>query len=381
MKYVADRFKSIKPSLTLDADAISKYTDLVDLSIGDTDFITDSRIIDAAMADAKKGYTKYGFPKGDPELIGAICSAWEEDFHQKVHPDQVIVTASSCLGMAELLTAILNPGDEVIVPAPYFAVYKQQIEMPGGICIEVPSCKEEGFHLNEDRLRAAITPKTRAIIINNPCNPTGIVYNRTDLMLIAQIALQYDLLILADEIYTRYVFDGPFIPMRTLPDIADHVVTLNSFSKNFMMTGWRVGYIIGPEEIIRTVDMINGGMIYTAPSVSQRAAIHALSMRDDIEKKYVAKYRERLNYAADRIENIPYMTLTRPGGTFYLFPGISSTGLSSAAFCKRILTDAHVLASPGHVFGSCGEGHIRLTVTQPMEKLEAAFDRLEKLKF
>ena len=381
MRTIADRFKRRAPALALDADALARYDDIVDLSIGDTDFTTDGRIIDAAMRDAKRGYTRYGFPQGDPELIDAVCLSWKEDYGEVVRPEEVLVTGSSCLGMAQALMAILNPGEEVIVLAPYFGVYRQQIELAGGVCVEVPSYEEENYRLNAERLRAAITPKTRAIILNNPCNPTGAAYTREDLQLLCKLAQTYDLLLLAAEIYTRYVFEGEFIPLRTLPGIRERVITLNSFSKNFMMTGWRVGVTIALPEIREAIQSISGGLIYTAPSVGQRAAIEALRLREDIFRQYVLHYKERMAYAAARVADIPYMTLSRPAGTFYLFPGIKATGLSSTEFVARALEGAHVLMSPGNAFGACGEGHVRLALTRPMEELAAAFDRLQRLQF
>ena len=380
MKTIADRFAGKRAGLSLDADAVSRYPDLVDLSIGDTDFVTDARIIDAAMRDAKAGYTRYGFPQGDPELIDAIRAAWKEDFGEDVSREEILITASSCLGMAQLLIALLNPGDEVIVLAPYFALYRQQIEMAGGVCVEVP-CREEDYGPDAGAIRAAVTPRTRAIIVNNPCNPTGAAYSREDLLQIAAVAEEYDLLILSDEIYTRYVFEGEFIPMRTLPGMRERVVTLNSFSKNFMMTGWRVGCLIALPEIRSAVQYVNGAMIYTAPSVSQRAAIEALRLRRDVERLYVARYGERVVYAADRLAALPWVRLSRPRGTFYLFPDISKTGLSAADFCAEALRQAHVLMSPGDAFGTGGAGHVRIAVTQPMEKLREGFDRLQGMKF
>ena len=381
MSYVAERFLHRGAALSLDADALSRYDDLIDLSIGDTDFITDRRIIDAAYRDACAGATRYGFPQGDPELISAVQKAWKEDFGQDIPKNQLVVTASSCLGMALALMAILNPGDEVIVLAPYFAVYKQQIELAGGVCVEVGSKEENDWGLNAEALQKAVTPRTRAIIFNNPTNPTGAAYTRADMELLAKISKENDLLILADEIYTRYLFEGTFTPMRTLDGMEGRTVTLNSFSKNFMMTGWRVGYIIAPSEIVSAIGFINGGMIYTAPSVSQRAAVKALTLRDDIQRIYISQFRDRVYYAADRIQNIPYMTLSRPKGTFYLFPGIRKTGLTSAEFCKAALEKAHVLVSSGAAFGKAGEGYFRIACTADMNALKEAFDRLEKLNF
>ena len=381
MNYIADRFAGLSDGLALDAEAVRRYPDLIDLSIGDTDFITDSRIIDAAMADARRGYTRYGFPQGDPELIDAVCKAWAEDFGQAVSPDEVMVTASSCLGMALVCMAVLNPGDEVLVPAPYFSVYRQQIEMAGGCCIEVPTYEQDGYQVREDLLRQAVSPRTRALILNNPNNPTGAAYSADTLMRIGNFAREYDLLIIADEIYTRYLYEGEFIPMRTLPGLKDRVITLNSFSKNFMMTGWRGGVLIAPPVLRQVVQSINGAMIYTAPSVSQRAALEALKWRDEIQRDVISQYRHRMDVLSERIAGIPWMTLCKPRGTFYLFPGIEKTGLTDTAFCQMALEKAHVLLSPGHLFGSCGQGHIRIAATQPLPRLEEAMDRLSALSF
>lgn len=380
MRTIADRFRNASAALTLDADAVSRYPDLVDLSIGDTDFTTDSRVIDAALRDARAGYTRYGFPQGDPELIGAIQSAWKEDYGIGLSRDEILITASSCMGMTQLLFALLNPRDEVIVLSPYFAVYREQIALAGGVCVEVP-CREEDYGPDPESIRAAITERTRAVIVNNPCNPTGALYSRGDLEGLAEIAREYDLLLLSDEIYTRYAFGGEFIPLLSLPGMRERVITLSSFSKNFMMTGWRIGFIIAPPQIRRAAQGIGGAMIYTAPSVSQRAAIEALRLREEIEKLYVSQYESRLRYAADRIDEIPCMRLLRPKGAFYLFPDIRNTGLDARAFCREALTRAHVLMSPGDAFGKAGAGHVRIAVTQPMEKLAAAFDRLCALRF
>lgn len=380
--YVAKRFQTASgPVLSLDTAALAKYNDIIDLSIGDTDFVTDTAIIDAAFHDAKNGYTHYGDPKGDKELISAICQAWEEDYGQKLCEDNVLITASSCLGMALAMMAILDAGDEVIVFSPYFSPYRSQIELAGGVCVEVPTYAEEEYVIDPARLRAAITPKTKAIIVNNPTNPTGMGYDARALKLIADVAQEYDLLIAADEIYTTYLFEGDFVPLRTLPNMAERVITLNSFSKNYMMTGWRVGAVIAQPEILRAMSQINGAMIYTTPSISQRAALKALQERHRIKETYVSAYRDRILYSADRLSNIPYLSLVRPKGTFYLFPGVEKTGLTSGEFCARLLEEAHILVSPGDVFGSTGKQHFRIACTVGIDKLKTAYDRMEKLHF
>ena len=379
--YVAKRFQSAASGLTLDTAALAKYSDVIDLSIGDTDFITDEAIIDAAFRDAKRGHTHYGDPHGDRELIDAVCTAWQEDFSQPLAPDHVLITASSCLGMALVMMAILDPGDEVIVFSPYFPMYRSQIELPGGVCVDVPTYAEEGYAIDEARLRAAITPKTKAIIFNNPTNPTGMAYGRETLELLARVAQEYDLLIAADEIYTTYLFEGSYVPLRTLPDMAERTITLNSFSKNFMMTGWRVGTAIAEPEILAAMHTINGALIYSAPSISQRAAIAALHMRSAVREAYISAYRDRIFYSIERLQNIPYLTLTPPKGTFYLFPGVEKTGLSAPEFCKELLSRAHVLATPGDAFGQTGRNHFRIACTVDIAQLKEAYDRMESLTF
>lgn len=377
--HIAERFQHYSGGLSLDTEALKRYPDVIDLSIGDTDFTTDRRIIDAAFADACAGYTHYGDPKGDPELISAIRRAWKEDFGQDVSEQEVLVTTSSCIGMSQALMGILNPGDEVIVFGPYFADYASQAALAGGRAVEVPTCEADAYRPQEDALRRAITPKTCAMIVNTPCNPTGAAYDMDTLQMLARVAQEYDLLILADEIYTRYLYDGEFIPMRTLPGMADRTVTLNSFSKNFLMTGWRVGYIIAHPELIRVFKAVNDALTYAAPSISQRAAIKALSIRDEIAEAYITKYRDRVFYASDCIEKIPYLTLLRPRGTFYLFPGIQKTGMDDRTFASFLLEKAHVLVSPGCAFGKAGEGHFRIACTVSRDKLEEAMKRLAAL--
>lgn len=380
--YIAKRFQNDGGTgLTLNTAALEKYSDIIDLSIGDTDFTTDEAIIDAAFRDARAGYTHYGAPRGDAELIAACCRAWEEDFGQKLDRDHVVVTASSCMGMALSMMAILDPGDEVIVFAPYFSMYKKQVELAGGVCVEVPTYAEEDYAIDAERLRAAITPKTKAIIFNNPTNPSGMAYDKAALNLIADVAKEYDLIVAADEIYTTYLFEGSYVPMRTLPGMAERTITLNSFSKNYLMTGWRVGVMIAEPELLSVVVKLAGAYIYTAPSISQRAAIEALKNRARIRETYVNAYRDRIFYSADRIEKIPYLSLVRPKGTFYLFPGVEKTGLSAPEFCDALLERAHVLVTPGDAFGTSGKGHFRIACTVGIDKLKEAFDRMEKLTF
>ena len=365
------------------ADAMQKeaWPDLIDLSIGDTDFVTDERITRAAMADALAGHTHYTDPQGDPELIDAIREDYASRFSMPLQREEVFVSASSCLGMSLALMAVLDPGDEVLLFSPYFFPYKEQVELAGGVPVEVPTREEDGWAIDPAQLEAAIGPRTRALILNNPCNPTGAAYGMDTYEAVAQAARQHDLVVLVDEIYTDYMYDLPFVPFRGMPDMAQRTITLNSFSKNYIMTGWRVGCIIAPPAVIRTVQAINENLVYSAPSVSQRAALHALRLRHEIGTTYTDAYKERVFYAAQRINAIPKLSVRPPQGTFYLFMNIQATGLTSAQFCQTVRQQAHVAMVPGSAFGKSGEGYVRIACTVSQEKLAQAFDRIAVLTF
>lgn len=362
-------------------DLAAGYDDLINLSIGDTDFTTDERIIHAAMSDALAGHTHYTNSQGDPELIAEIQTYYQEKYQMPVAKEEIFITASSCFGMELALTAILDAGDEVLLFAPYFSPYKDQVRLACGVAVEVPTYEEDGFAIRREALEAAITPKTKALILNNPCNPTGAAYDMDCYRMLAEVAKEHDLFILADEIYTDYMYQFPFVPIRSVPGLADRVITLNSFSKNFIMTGWRVGYIIAQPKLIRAVKAINESMVYAAPAPSQRAAIAALRLRGEIGETYTSAYRRRVFLAAKRINAIDKLSVREPGGTFYLFMNIRQTGLTSAEFCDKLLREAHIVVIPGSAFGEAGEGYVRIACTVSEDALNEAFDRMAKLAF
>ena len=377
--YTAMRFRDRSGALTLNTAALEKYHDIIDLSIGDVDHVTDSEIIDAAFRDAKAGYTHYGAPKGDKELIQAVCDSWQEDHGQKIGPENVLITASACLGLAQVILAITDPGDEILLLSPYFTLYRQQIRLAGGVPVEVPTYPEDGYSPKMERIEAAITEKTKAIIINNPTNPTGKVYTREELTVIAEIAKKHDLLVIADEVYTCYVYEGEYVPVRTLPGMEDRTVTVTSFSKNFFMTGWRIGFFIASPEIVNTANMVQGMLVYSAPSISQRAAIKALTLRKRVQETDAKLFKERVLYATERIQKLPYLDLCAPRGAFYLFPSAHEKGITSKQICDSLLEQAHVLVSPGSVFGETGQGHVRIACTVEVPVLKEAFDRMERI--
>mgnify|MGYP002290679989 CR=1 FL=1 len=379
---LSERTASFTDSVIRRMTRVSLKYGAVNLSQGFPDFEPPQAILERLAQVAREGPHQYSVTWGAQNFREALARKQSRYMGRTIDPDkEIVATCGSTEAMMCAMMTVANPGDKVIVFSPYFSLYRNQIELAGGVCVEVPTYAEEGWAVDETRLRAAITPKTKAIIFNNPCNPTGMGYERKTLELLGRVAEEHDLLIAADETYTTYLYEGEFIPIRTLPGLAKRVITLNSFSKNFLMTGWRVGAIIAEPELLRAMNDVNNCLIYTAPSISQRAAIKALSIREDIRKNYVSAYRDRIFYAADRIEKIPYLSLVRPKGTFYLFPGIEKTGLSDTEFCKALLERAHIMVSPGGVFGSTGAHCFRIACTVGLDHLKEAFDRMEKLSF
>ncbi len=355
--------------------------DLINLSIGDPDLTTNPLIIEQAMKDAFAGHTKYTHARGDLELRKAIADFYSEDYGMAVQDEEIFVTAGALHAMHLVLEAILDDGDEVIVQAPYFASYLQQITLSRGIAVELPSFEEDGFQIDFERLEALTNARTRAFILNTPCNPTGCIISAENMRRLIAYAQTHNILIVADDVYTALSFTEPFRPIAALDDGMEHVITLNSFSKNFTMTGWRLGCIVAHADLIRTVRHINENIVYSAPSVSQRAGIYALRHRGELLPPLVEEYRKRVDYAARRMNALPNMSvLYPPQGTFYLFPNIKKTGLSSVEVSRAMLKEAHVLALPGSGFGACAEGYLRVCCTVNLERLQTAFDRLEKME-
>lgn len=382
-RFIAKRYWKDQSTAMGKSDEMAKsFNDVINLSLGDPDLITDDIIIDGAFKDAKAGHTKYTDFRGDPELREEICRYYKEEYAMDVEDEEVFVCASACLGMYLALEAITDPGDEVILQAPYFTPYPQQVELAGGIPVELATYEEDDFQICIDRLESLITERTKALVINSPSNPTGNCLTVETMEKIAEIAEKHDLIVIADDIYTSFSYRNPFVPFASLPGMRARTITLNSFSKNFTMTGWRVGNIIAPDYIIKTIQQINENVVFTAPSVSQRAAIYALRHRAEIQPAMIEEYRSRMFYAAERINEIPKLSvLYPPKGSFYLFVNIKETGLTSEEAADRILEEAHVLTLPGNAFGSCGEGYLRIACTVDKKTLGEAFDRIAAIRF
>lgn len=380
-KFIAKRYWKDQSTAMGKTDVLAKsFNDVINLSLGDPDLITHDLIIEKAFEDAKAGHTKYTDFRGDPELRQEIVKFYKEEYDMDVKDEEVFVCTSACLGMYLAMEAILDDGDEVIIQGPYFTPYPQQVELAGGVPVELPTYEEEDFQINMERLESLITERTKALVINTPSNPTGNCLSVETMKKIGAIAEKYDLVVVADDIYTSFSYQEPFVPFASLPGMRERTIILNSFSKNFTMTGWRIGNIIAPDCIIKTIQQINENLVFTAPSISQRAAIHALRHRREIQPAMVEEYRSRVFYAAERIREIPKLSVIYPPkGTFYLFVNIKETGLTSAEASEMILREAHVLTIPGSGFGTCGEGYIRIACTCGIDVLKKAFDRIEKV--
>ena len=361
-------------------DFLKKYDDIINLSIGDPDIITDSSVIERMAEDAKAGHTKYTDYRGYPELRAEIAKFYKEEYDADVDDSEIFISAGGCVSMYLVMEAILNDGDEVIIPDPYFVPYPSQVELARGKAVMLPTYEEEGFQINIDRLEKLVTEKTRAIILNTPNNPTGSCLSLETMHKIAEFCEKHDIIVVADDIYTAFSFDSEFVPIMNIDSMKKRTITINSFSKNFVMTGFRVANIIAPEEVIQTIQKINENVVFTTPSVSQRAALHALRMRHQIQPAIIDEFRERVKYCRQRVSSIKNMSVLEEGGSFYVFPNIKATGLSSNEVTKLMMEEAHVLVLPGNAFGSCGEGYIRISCTVGIEKLREAFDRIEKMK-
>lgn len=380
-RFIAKRYWKDQTTPMGKVDDLAKnYDDVINLSLGDPDLITHELIIDKSYADARAGHTKYTDFAGDPELREEICKFYKEEYGMEVTVPEVFVAASGCFAMYLALEAILDDGDEVILQAPFFTPYPQQVELARGIPVELPTYEEEDFQISVERLESLITERTKALVINTPSNPTGSCLTVETMEKIAEIAIKHDLIVIADDIYTSFSYQHPFVPIASLPGMRERTITINSFSKNFTMTGWRIGQLIAPPYLVKTFQQINENVVFTAPSISQRAAIYALQNRTIVQPAMVEEYRKRTFYAAERINRIPNMhVLYPPKGTFYLFINIKDTGLSSEEASDRILREAHVLTIPGISFGNCGEGYVRIACTVNIEALEEAFNRIEKM--
>lgn len=380
-KYIAKRYWNIKiPSLSKTNEMVKKYEDVIDLSIGDPDCPTDKYVIDKMCEDALLGHTKYTEFLGDEELRNEVCKVYKEDYGCDYTNENIIITSGGTHALYLLLESILDEGDEVILLSPYYVYYEPQIKLAKGKIVVCNTSKEEDFEINLKEIKKHITSRTKAIIVNSPNNPTGKVYLEENIKGLIELADEHDFLIIADDIYGALNYTERKKPIGAYDSDNPRIVTIYSFSKDYSMTGFRLGYIVAEKSLIECIRNVNEAVNFTVNSMAQRAGIYALRRRGEIQKKLYDEYKKRVFYIYERIKKIKNMECNIPEGTFYLFVDIRKTGLTSEDIWNKILDEAHVLVLPGNGFGDIGEGYIRIACTSNVNILEKAFDRIEKME-
>lgn len=359
-------------------DLASGMEGVVSLGVGEPDFVTSWAVREAAILSLEQGYTSYTANAGLPELRKEIAAYVDRSFRVQYSPeDEIIVTVGASQALDIALRAITDPGDEVIVVEPSFVSYAPLVALAGGTPVIVNTDKAHDFKVQVAELEKAVTDKTKALIICSPNNPTGTMLNAKDLAAIAEFAKKHDILVLSDEIYSELVYDEEFISMASLPEMRERTILINGFSKGFAMTGWRLGFVCAPREIAKAMLKIHQYAIMCAPTMSQYAALEALrnGREDVIEMRN--SYRRRRNYFVQSMNEIG-LECHIPGGAFYAFPSIKSTGLSSEEFAERLLLEEKVAVVPGNAFGESGEGHIRCSYASSMAQLQEAVKRMKR---
>jgi aspartate/methionine/tyrosine aminotransferase len=378
MKF-AEMYADIKPSGMLKLfQAAAATPDVVNLGEGEPDFDTEHDIVDAAARAAKEGYTHYGPIQGYPDVRQAVCNYWERRYGLSSTPDEVMIMAGGVQSVHLALQALLNPGDEVIVAEPCFSPYFEQIYQHRGVAVHLPTTEAQGFVPSGDDIERLITPRSRVLMICSPSNPTGRVMKREQMESIARAAEKHDLVVLSDEIYDSMVYTGKHVPFATVPGMKERTLTMGGLSKSHCMTGWRIGYAIGPAPLIKVMSLIGANQTYGVNVPTQRAALYALERHDAKMEERACVFRDRLAYVARRLNAMKGVRCAEPEGAFYLFPDIRGTGVDSERFAWGLLEKGHVATLPGSAFGACGEGYVRIACTRSMEMLEKGMDRMEQ---
>ncbi|MFC7687329.1 aminotransferase [Ureibacillus sp. GCM10028918] len=377
--YVSKLVHDLKPSgIRRFFDLAAGMEGVISLGVGEPDFVTPWHIREAAISSLEQGYTSYTPNAGLLELREEIAYYMKTQFNVSYSPaDQIIVTVGASSAIDIALRTILDPSDEVIVVEPCFVSYVPMVELAGGVAVQVQALKENDFKILPDQIEAAITEKTKAIMICSPNNPTGTMLSKSELEGLADLANKYDLLVIADEIYAELAYDEEYTSMAAIEGMFDRTILVSGFSKGFAMTGWRLGFVCAPVEISNAMLKVHQYGLMCASTMSQYAAIEALKNgRSDVEEM-VKSYRRRRNYIVHSFNEIG-LECHEPGGAFYAFPSIQSTGLSSQEFAEKLLLQEGVAVVPGDVFGESGEGHIRCSYASSLEQLQEAIKRIKR---
>ena len=384
---VSNRAQQLTPSVTLAAAAKAKAlkakgVDVLSLTVGEPDFVTPKNIQKAAIASIEDGRASYYTPSGGiPELKHAIVSYVEREYQLRYQPKQVIVTDGAKYALYLLFQAILNVGDEVIIPVPYWVSYGEQVKLAEGKPVFVSSTQEQSFKVSVAQLEAVRTDKTKAIILNSPSNPTGVIYTEEELRQIGEWAVAHNILIIADDIYGRLVYNGHrFTPIATISEaIRQQTIIINGVSKTYAMTGWRIGFAVGDEKIIQAMTQLASQSTSNPVAVSQYAAIEALTGEQSTVEDMRQAFEKRLNHIYPKVAALPGVSLIKPEGAFYLFPNVKKTleicGYDNVTnWVEDLLQEAHVALVTGEGFGA--PEHVRMSYATDLMTLEKAIERM-----
>ena len=372
------RIQGVKPSgIRKFFDILEEMTDAISLGIGEPDFVTPWHIRDAGIYSLERGHTKYTSNAGLLQLRREIAAYLNRRFDlQYDYAHQIVVTVGGSEGIDLALRCLLNPGDEVVIPTPSFVCYGPLTEMSGGVPKYLELKVENKFRLTPEELRAAITPNTKVLVLPFPCNPTGGTMDRQDLEAIAQVLEGTDIMVLSDEIYAELTYGQRHVSPANLTSLKDRTVVVNGFSKSHAMTGWRMGYVCGPEPVIQQMLKLHQFGIMSAPTTSQYAAVEAMRNGDPDIEHMREEYDRRRRYLVENLNRIG-LSCFEPKGAFYVFPDIRSTGLSSEEFCERFLMEEKVAVIPGSAFGLGGEGFVRASYAASMKDIVEAVSRMD----
>lgn len=376
-EYLSQRVAGLPPSgIRKFFDIVASMPDVISLGIGEPDFVTPQPILQAGVRSLEAGHTQYTSNSGTLELREAVAAHLQRMYGVSYDPlTQLVVTVGVSEALYLAMTALLNPGDEVIIPTPCFVSYQAEVTLAGGVPVEIPSRVEEGFQLNPQKIEETITPRTKAILIGYPNNPTGAVASREVLMELGQIAEKHDLIVVSDEIYDQLVYGVGHVCFAALPGMQARTLLLGGFSKNYAMTGWRVGYAAGPSEILRGLLRVHQYTIMSAPTPSQAAALEALESGEEHVVKMRNEYDRRRRLIVDGLNEIGLPTF-EPRGAFYAFPNIEEAGMDDDTFATKLLEQQQVAVVPGSAFGPGGAGFVRCSYATAYEKIEQALERV-----
>jgi len=358
-------------------DMAASISDVINLCLGEPNFDTPPHIVKAAKEALDQGLTHYTPNAGMIELRQAVADKYKQEFGLDYSVDNVMITVGAMQALYLSLAVIVDPGDEVIVPDPCFPSYLGQVMMLGGKAVLVPVREENQFKLQAEDVEKAITPKTKAIIINSPSNPLGSILEKKDLEAIAQVAERHDLIVLSDEVYEKIIYDGSsHFSIAQLPGMKERTIIINSLSKTYAMTGWRVGYLLADKKIVEHMPKLQEGIAACLPAFVQKAAVTALTGEHEIISEMVADYTRRRSILIEGLNEIPGFRCQKSPGTFYAFPNIKAFGKTSQEFAEELLFEARVVTVPGSAFGSMGEGYLRLSFANSDENLREAVRRI-----